>query len=114
VEQHLAAYGTPPDLWAAGGMMAAIMVVEGLEETLGDASAEALIPVYEADFTFDGPKGPVMIRPYDHVALQNLYFVEVDNVTDPDLKFVNLVREFSLDETAPPCQLPEAYADRCP
>jgi ABC-type branched-subunit amino acid transport system substrate-binding protein len=114
VERHIEEYGSPPDLWAAGGMMAAIMMVEGVEATGGDASAEALIPVYEGGFSFDGPKGPVMIRPYDHVALQSLYFVEVDNVTDPDLKFVTLVKEFGPEETAPPCQLPEAYADRCP
>ncbi len=59
-------------------------------------------------------KGKVIIRPYDHVALQPLYFVRVDNVTDPDLKFVELLKEYSPEETAPPCQLPENYADRCP
>jgi len=114
VARHLEEYGAPPDLWAAGGMMAAQMLVEGLAGTLGDASAEALIPFYENDFQFEGPKGEVMIRPYDHVALQPLYFVQVDNVTDPDLKFVELVKEFGPDETAPPCQLPEEYASRCP
>ena len=114
VERHIEEYGAPPDLWASGGMMAAQMLVEGLEATLGDASADALISVYEDNFEFDGPKGKVVIRPYDHVALQPLYFVEVDNVTDPDLKFVNLIREYSPEETAPPCQLPEEYADRCP
>ena len=75
---------------------------------MGDASADALIPVYEDDFQFDGPKGQVIIRPYDHVALQPLYFVQVDNVTDPDLKFVTLLKEYGPEETAPPCQLPEA------
>ena len=54
------------------------------------------------------------IRPYDHVALQNLYFVRIDNVDDPDLKFVELIKDYQPDETAPPCQLPEAYVDRCP
>jgi len=114
VERHIEEYGTPPDLWAAGGMMAAQMVVEGLMKTLGDASADALITAYEDNFIFLGPKGEVIIRPYDHVALQNLYFVRIDNVDDPDLKFVELLREFTPDETAPPCALPEAYADRCP
>jgi len=114
VQRHIEEYGTPPDLWAAGGMMAAIMLVDGLEATLGDASAEALIAVYEGDFSFDGPKGQVLIRPYDHVALQPLYFARLDNVTDSDLNFVELLREFSPEESAPPCQLPEAYADRCP
>ncbi len=114
VQRHIEEYGTPPDLWAAGGMMAAIMLVEGLEATNGDAAADALIGVYENDFEFDGPKGKTMIRSYDHVALQSLYFVRLDNVTDPDLKFVELLKEYSPEETAPPCQLPEAYADRCP
>jgi branched-chain amino acid transport system substrate-binding protein len=114
VQRHEEEYGTPPDLWAAGGMMAAIMLVKGVEATAGDASAEALIGVYEDNFTFQGPKGEVIIRPYDHVALQNLYFVRVTNVTDPDLKFVELIKDFAPDEAAPPCALPEAYADRCP
>jgi len=48
------------------------------------------------------------------VALQPLYFARLDNVTDPDLKFVELIREFAPEEAAPPCQLPEDYADRCP
>ncbi len=114
VQRHLEEYGTPPDLWASGGMMAAIMLVEGLEKTMGDAGAEALIAAYEDNFEFEGPKGLVKIRPYDHVALQPLYFVRVTNVTDPDFKFVELIQEFSADEISPPCQLPEAYADRCP
>jgi branched-chain amino acid transport system substrate-binding protein len=114
VQRHIEEYGTPPDLWAAGGMMAAIMLVEGVESTDGDTSADALIAVYEDDFEFEGPKGKVMIRPSDHVALQPLYFVRLDNVTDPDLKFVELLKETSPEETAPPCDLPEAYADRCP
>jgi branched-chain amino acid transport system substrate-binding protein len=114
VEEHVKEYGTPPDLWAAGGMMAAIMVVEGLLATNGDASADALISVYEDDFSFDGPKGMNYIRPYDHVLLQTLYFVEIENVIDPDFKFVRLVREFTPEETSPPCQLIDQYADRCP
>jgi branched-chain amino acid transport system substrate-binding protein len=114
VERHIEEYGTPPDLWASGGMMAAMMFVQGLENTLGDTSADALIGVYEDDFTFNGPKGDVIIRPYDHVALQPLYFARLDNVDDPDLNFVELIKEFAPDESAPPCLLPEEYADRCP
>lgn len=113
VENHKEQYGTPPDLWASGGMMAAIMVVEGLKATSGDASAEALIQAYENDFVFEGPKGTVKIRPSDHVALQTLYFVRVLNVTDPEFKFVELVNEFGPDDAVPPCTLPEKYADRC-
>ncbi|HEX6304146.1 MAG TPA: ABC transporter substrate-binding protein, partial [Anaerolineales bacterium] len=104
----------PPDLWAAGGMMAAIMLVEGVEQAGGDASAETLIGIYEDDFQFDGPKGINFVRPSDHVLLQTLYFVEVTNTDDPDFQFVELITEFSPEESEPPCQLPEAYADRCP
>jgi branched-chain amino acid transport system substrate-binding protein len=114
VERHIEEYGTPPDLWAAGGMMAAIMVVEGVEATNGDASADALIEVYEDDFSFEGPKGNNIIRPYDHVLLQTLYFVQITNTTDPDFRFLELIREFQPEETNPPCALPEQYADRCP
>lgn len=114
MDRHIEEYGTPPDLWAAGGMMAAIMLVQGLEATGGDASADGLIAVYEDDFSFDGPKGEVFIRPYDHVALQTLYFARLDNVDDADLNFVELIKAFTPEESAPPCQLPEEYADRCP
>jgi branched-chain amino acid transport system substrate-binding protein len=90
------------------------MVVEGVEATNGDASADALIEVYENDFSFVGPKGNNIIRPYDHVLLQTLYFVEITNTTDPDFRFLELIREFQPEETNPPCVLPEQYADRCP
>ena len=113
VERHMEEYGTPPDLWASGGMMAAIMVVEGLEASNGDASADVLRAVYENNFSFEGPKGTVTIRPSDHVALQNLYFVKVTNVDDPEFRFVELVQEFQPEETAPPCALVDPYADRC-
>ncbi len=113
VERHLEEYGTPPDLWAAGGMMAAIMVVEGLEASNGDASADVLRDIYEDNFSFEGPKGTVTIRPSDHVALQNLYFVRVTNVDDPEFRFVELVKEFQPEETEPPCALVDAYAERC-
>jgi branched-chain amino acid transport system substrate-binding protein len=94
VERHMEEHGTPPDLWASGGMMAAIMAVEGLEATNGDSSAEALRTVYEDNFSFEGPKGTTTIRASDHVALQTLYFVRVVSVTDAEFRFVELVEEF--------------------
>ena len=113
VERHMEEHGTPPDLWASGGMMAAIMAVEGLEATNGDASAEALRTVYEDNFSFEGPKGTTTIRGSDHVALQTLYFVRVVSVTDAEFRFVELVEEFGPERTEPPCNLVDAYADRC-
>ena len=114
VEHHIERFGTPPDLFTSGGMAAAIMVVEGVEATGGDASADALIEVYEDDFSFEGANGTYHIRPYDHVCLYPLYYVRLTNVTDPDLKFVELIREFGPEEAAPPCLLTGDYAGRCP
>lgn len=114
VQRHIEEYGTPPDLFTAGGMAAAIMLVEGVKRTNGDTSADALIQVYEDNFTFEGPNGTYIIRPYDHVALMPLYYVRLTNVTDPDFKFVELIREFAPEEAAPPCLLEGEYADRCP
>jgi branched-chain amino acid transport system substrate-binding protein len=114
VQHHKEKYGTPPDLFTAGGMAAAIMAVEGLKRTNGDASADALIKVYEDNFSFDGPNGKYIIRPYDHVCLYPLFYVRLTNVTDPEFKFVELIREFAPEEAAPPCLLPDQYKDRCP
>jgi len=114
VQRHKEKYGTPPDLFTAGGMAAAIMAVEGLKRTNGDASADALIKVYEDNFSFDGPNGKYIIRPYDHVCLYPLFYVRLTNVTDPEFKFVELIREFAPEEAAPPCLLPDQYKDRCP
>jgi branched-chain amino acid transport system substrate-binding protein len=112
VKRHKEEYGTPPDLFTAGGMMAAIMLVEGLKQTNGDTDPEKLIPVFEGA-TFEGPKGPFTIRAEDHVCLQTLYLVEVDNVTDPEFRFLKLIKEFSPEEAAPPCAVPEELG-RCP
>ena len=59
------------------------------------------------------PASTTTIRGSDHVALQTLYFVRVTSVTDPEFRFVELVEEFGPERTEPPCNLVDAYADRC-
>ncbi|MEJ2564222.1 MAG: ABC transporter substrate-binding protein, partial [Anaerolineales bacterium] len=108
-EQTQARYGLPPDLFAADGMNAAIMAVEALRATNGDASAEALLPVMEG-MEFEGPKGTIQIRPEDHVAIQDMYILTLTNLTDPDFKFYDYV---STNRPQPPCLLPEELKDRC-
>jgi branched-chain amino acid transport system substrate-binding protein len=98
-----------PDLFAGDGMNAAIMLVEGLKATNGDASADALIAAFEG-MTFDGPKGEVYIRPEDHVAIQDMYILTLTNLTDPDANFYEYVET---TRPEPPCLLPEALKDRC-
>jgi branched-chain amino acid transport system substrate-binding protein len=109
VAEHKARYGLMPDLFAADGMNAAIMLVEGLKATGGDTSADALIEAFEG-MTFDGPKGEVYIRPEDHVAIQDMYILTLVNLTDPDANFYEYAET---TRPEPPCLLPENLQDRC-
>ncbi len=107
--EQKARYGTMPDLFAGDGMNAAIMLVEGLKATNGDASGAALVAAFEG-MTFEGPKGTVFIRPEDHVAIQDMYILKLVNLTDPDANFYEYVET---TRPEPPCLLPEALKDRC-
>jgi branched-chain amino acid transport system substrate-binding protein len=109
VEQDLARYATPPDLFDADGMNAAILLTEALKVTNGDASAEAMIAAMEG-MEFEGPKGTILIRAEDHVAVQDMYIVNLKNIDDPDFKFFDLV---TTTRPEPPCLLPEGLKDRC-
>jgi branched-chain amino acid transport system substrate-binding protein len=109
VAEQKARYGTMPDLFAADGMNAAIMLVEGLKATNGDVSADALIAAFEG-MTFEGPKGTIYIRPEDHVAIQDMYILKLVNLTDPDANFYEYV---DTTRPEPPCLLPETLKDRC-
>jgi branched-chain amino acid transport system substrate-binding protein len=109
VEQDKARYGVNPDLFDADGFNAAIMLVEGLKASNGDASADALIGVWEG-MSFEGPKGTIEVRAEDHVAIQDMYIVKLLNVDDPDQKFFEPVKT---TRPVPPCLLPETLKDRC-
>ncbi|HEY54016.1 MAG TPA: ABC transporter substrate-binding protein, partial [Caldilineae bacterium] len=108
-EKIKAEVGTPPDLFDADGMNAALLLVAGLKSSGGDASSAALIPAMEG-LEFDGPKGKIYIRPEDHVAIQDMYIVKLLNLDDPDFKYYELV---STTRPNPPCLLPESMQDRC-
>jgi branched-chain amino acid transport system substrate-binding protein len=109
VEQATSRFGVPPDLFAADGMNAAIMIGEALRATGGDASAEALIAVMEG-MEFDGPKGTIYVRPEDHVAMQDMYIATLLNVDDPEFRYYEYVETNRPDV---PCLLPEALQGRC-
>lgn len=104
-----ARYGVPPDLFDADGMNAALLLMQGIMTTGGDASADALIPALEGA-EFEGPKGTIYIRPEDHVAIQDMYVVTLTNLDDPEFKFFEMV---TTTRPEPPCLLPEDLADRC-
>jgi branched-chain amino acid transport system substrate-binding protein len=102
-------FGTEPDLFDPDGMNAALMVVEALKATGGDASADALKGVLEG-MSFNGPKGTIDIRPEDHVAIQDLYVVKLLNLDDPQYKFYQYVATVRPN---PPCLLEGDYTTRC-
>ena len=108
-EQYQEKFQKYPDLFSECGFATAQAVVAALNETSGDASAEALIAALEG-LLFEGPKGTYTIRAEDHQALAPMYVVRLASVDDPDEKFFELVDEASAEETAPPCQAP----GRCP
>jgi len=105
----VAEQGTFPDLFDADGMNAAIMIVEALRITGGDASADALRAAMEG-MTFEGPKGTIEIRAEDHVAIQDMYIVKLENLDDPEFKYFTLV---ATNRPPVPCLLEGEYADRC-
>jgi branched-chain amino acid transport system substrate-binding protein len=109
VQQDETVFGTPPDLFDADGMNAAIMVVEGLKATGGAADADSLRAAFEG-MSFQGPKGLIEIRPEDHVAIQDMYVVKLLNVDDPEFKYFENVATVRPE---PPCLLEGEYLDRC-
>ena len=109
VDQVATNFETTPDLFDADGMNAAIMTVEALKATGGAADAESLRSALEG-MSFEGPKGTVDIRAEDHVAIQDLYIVTLDNVDDPEFKYYDHVDTVRPE---PPCLLEGAFESRC-
>ena len=62
----------------AGGMSAAIAVVEALKKTQGNTATEKLIAAMEG-MSFETPKGTMTFRKEDHQAMQNMYQFRIKN-----------------------------------
>lgn len=120
VEQHIAAFSSAPDLFTECGFATAQALYLALTATEGDPFPESMIPALEG-LTFDGPKGEYTIRASDHQALMAQYIVEFLGVEDVELAegvtarlpLYSLFAEISAEDSAPACNLPEAFADRC-
>ena len=78
VANHYKQFKAPPDFFTAGGMSAAIAVVEALKKTNGDASAAKLIPAMEG-MSFETPKGKMTFRKEDHQAMQDMFHFRIKN-----------------------------------
>ncbi|WAA12958.1 substrate-binding domain-containing protein [Fervidibacillus halotolerans] len=102
VEEHKKRYdGAVPDLFTAGGMSAAIAIVEALKKTNGDTDVEKLIETMEG-MSFETPKGTMTFREEDHQALQTLYAIRLEKREGVPYPVPVLIREMSPEETAPP------------
>ena len=97
VANHYKQFKAPPDFFTAGGMSAAIAIVEALKKTNGDTSTNKLIKTMEG-MSFQTPKGKMTFRAEDHQAMQSMYHFRIKN----DPAFVwgvpELVREIKPEE----------------
>ncbi|MFS0674467.1 ABC transporter substrate-binding protein [Ornithinibacillus sp. 179-J 7C1 HS] len=101
IEAHQEEYGEVPDLFTAGGMSAAIAIVEALKKTDGDTTADVLIETMEG-MSFETPKGTMTFREEDHQALQEMYSVTLEESDEFDFPVPVLKRVLTPEETAPP------------
>ena len=76
VANHDSKHKAPPDFFTAGGMSAAIAVVEALKKTKGDTNTNKLIQTMEG-LSFDTPKGKMTFRKEDHQAMQSMYHFKI-------------------------------------
>ncbi len=84
--------GAPPDFFVAGGMSAAMALVQAVEKAGGSTDAEKLIATMEG-MEFDTPKGKMQFRKEDHQALQVMYHWRMKKDPPSDTDFLELVRE---------------------
>ncbi|ANH69018.1 substrate-binding domain-containing protein [Mitsuaria sp. 7] len=97
VANHYKQFKAPPDFFTAGGMSAAIAVVEALKKTSGDTNTNKLIKAMEG-MSFETPKGRMTFRPEDHQAMQSMYHFKIK--VDPAFAWgvPELVREIKPEE----------------
>ena len=101
VANHYKQFKTPPDFFTAGGMSAAIALVEALKKTGGDSATEPLIKAMEG-LSFVTPKGTMTFRPEDHQAMQSMYHFRIK--VDPAFAWgvPELIREIKPGEMSVP------------
>jgi len=97
VANHYKQFKSPPDFFTAGGMSAAIAVVEALKKTAGDTNTEKLIKTMEG-MSFETPKGKMTFRKEDHQAMQSMFHFRIK--VDPAFAWgvPELVREIKPEE----------------
>ncbi len=90
VETHLERFDSPPDFFTAGGMAAALAVVEALK-TAPSYETDDLIETMEG-MSWETPKGTMTFRPQDHQALQSMIHFKIRVDDDVEWAIPDLVR----------------------
>jgi branched-chain amino acid transport system substrate-binding protein len=100
VAEHVKRHKSPPDFFTAGGMAAAIAVVEALKKA-GSTDTEKLIAALKG-LCFQTPKGLMCFRPEDHQAMQSMYHFRIN--VDPNVAWgiPELVRELKIEDMQVP------------
>jgi branched-chain amino acid transport system substrate-binding protein len=88
--------GAPPDFFVAGGMSAALAVVEAIKKAKS-TDTEKLIAAMEG-MSFDTPKGKMTFRKEDHQAMQVMYQWRMKKDPPDNYDLLELVREIPADE----------------
>ncbi len=88
--------GAAPDFFVAGGMSAAMALVEAVKKAKG-TDTEKLIAAMEG-MSFDTPKGTMTFRKEDHQALQPMYHWRMKANPADNNDLLELVREIPADE----------------
>ncbi len=78
VANHYQRHKSPPDFFTAGGMSAAMAVVEAVKRSKGDTGSDKLIAAMEG-MSFETPKGTMTFRKEDHQAMQEMYHFRIKN-----------------------------------
>jgi branched-chain amino acid transport system substrate-binding protein len=101
VANHYKQFKAPPDFFTAGGMSAALAVVEALKKSGGDTNTNKLIATMEG-MSFDTPKGKMTFRKEDHQAMQSMYHFRIK--VDPAFPWgvPELVSEIKPEQMAVP------------
>ena len=97
VANHYKKFQSPPDFFTAGGMSAAIALVEALKKTQGNTNTDKLITTMEG-MSFETPKGKMTFRKEDHQAMQSMYHFKIK--VDPAFAWgvPELIREIKPEE----------------
>ena len=101
VKEHIKRFNEPPDFFTCGGFAAAGAVVEAIKRSGGKTDTETLITTMEG-MEFMTPKGKMKFRKEDHQALQPMFAFELDVKPDVEWAIPVLIKELSMEETAPP------------